>query len=107
MLCSDVLDMAIKTYGEQMQMDILIEEMAELTKELIKTKRRAWRDDGKYHLDRRVFEEFVDVRIVLDQMELLLRAHMGGDDEYFKQYEEQRLKVLNELLNRINRDRRN
>jgi len=104
MLYSDVLDMAIKTYGEQMQMDIVIEEASELIKELIKSKRRAWRNGGNYELDRRVFEEMIDLRVTLDQMEQIFISKMGRD-EYNKQYNEQRGKVAQELLFRIRRDK--
>ena len=102
---SAVLALAIETYGKQMQMDVLIEEMSELVKELIKTKRRAWKDDGKYHLDRAVFEEYVDVRICLEQMEMLFKNEFRSDALYHEEYEAQYLKTLNRLLGRIGEDR--
>ena len=100
MLYNDVLEMAIETYGEQMQMDIVIEEASEL----IKSKRRAWRNGGNYELDRRVFEEMIDLRVTLDQMEQIFISKIGRG-EYNKQYNEQRGKVAQELLFRIRRDK--
>ncbi len=54
---------ALCTYGPDMQMLVLIEEMAELTKEIVKYRR------GRDNL-REIAEEMTDVRIMLDQMTL-------------------------------------
>ena len=58
-----VLEIALDTYGFQNQSDILIEEMAELTKAIIKYRRYS---TDKEYLD--MCEEIVDVSIMLQQM---------------------------------------
>ena len=58
-----VLESALNTYGFQNQSDILIEEMSELTKAVIKYRR--------YGTDKEFFdmcEEIVDVSIMIQQM---------------------------------------
>lgn len=59
-----VYQAAINTYGARAQTVMVMEEMAELTKELSKNLRGA--DNVK-----QIAEEIADVRIMLDQMELL------------------------------------
>ena len=58
-----VLETALDTYGFQNQSDILIEEMSELTKAVIKYRRYG---TNKEYLD--LCEEIVDVAIMLQQM---------------------------------------
>ena len=60
----EILKAAIARYGEKAQMVIAMEEMAELTKELSKFLRGAHNEDA-------IAEEIADVRIMLDQMEIL------------------------------------
>jgi len=59
---------AWRLWGGDMQLDILIEEMAELTQAIIKTRRHnvTWS-----HV---VFEEIADVKICLEQVETRLKA---------------------------------
>lgn len=59
-----VYQKVLDTYGAQMQTVIAMEEMAELVKELSKSLR------GANNVDQ-IAEEIADVRIMLDQMELL------------------------------------
>lgn len=59
-----VYQAAISTYGARAQTVMVMEEMAELTKELSKNLRGA--DNVK-----QIAEEIADVRIMLEQMELL------------------------------------
>lgn len=63
---SEVLKNAIKTFGERNQEDIAIEEMAELTKEIIKNRRY-----GKDYNRSNILEEIVDVQIMLLQLVLI------------------------------------
>ena len=60
----DIYKCAIAHYGEDMQQNIAVEEMAELTKEIIKHKRGA---DNKYNL----LEEIADVYIMLEQLRII------------------------------------
>lgn len=60
----EILEAAIARYGEKVQMIIAMEEMAELIKELSKFLRGAHNEDA-------IAEEIADVRIMLDQMEIL------------------------------------
>lgn len=60
----EILKNALSHYGGNMQMIIAMEEMAELIKELSKFLRGAHNEDA-------IAEEIADVRIMLDQMEIL------------------------------------
>ncbi|WP_315080801.1 hypothetical protein [uncultured Clostridium sp.] len=62
----DVYKKAIAEYGEYGQLDIVIEEMAELTQAISKFKR------GKIH---NVEEEVADVEIMLEQMKLIFDSN--------------------------------
>lgn len=59
-----VLKKAICKYGKQAQLDVAVEEMAELTKEIIKSKRGA----SNYH---QIVEELADVYIMMTQIRLI------------------------------------
>ena len=59
-----MLKKAICKYGKQAQLDVAVEEMAELTKEIIKSKRGA----SNYH---QIVEELADVYIMMTQMKLI------------------------------------
>lgn len=61
-------EMAIKTYGMQAQIDVAIEEMAELTKALLKTRRVG---GGSIY---NVAEEIADVEIMLEQLKLIFNC---------------------------------
>ncbi len=58
---------AICHYGQQMQMLVAIEEMSELTKEIVKHRRG---EDNR----RQVAEEIADVGIMLEQLELMFNC---------------------------------
>ncbi len=80
-----LLERAVSLYGEQAQIDMMIEEMSELTKALCKYKRA--------QTDRTVAavrEEMADVQIMLDQMALVF-----GD---FNEEEIAKLERLEERL---------
>ena len=61
-----LLDRAITTYGAPAQMDMAVEEMAELTKALCKVKRVSCAAEAKAVLEN-AGEEMADVQIMLDQ----------------------------------------
>lgn len=66
----DIFYAAITRYGANQQIDVAIEEMAELTQALIKTKRYA--EDEDYILFREnVIEEIADVEIMLAQLRII------------------------------------
>lgn len=65
----EILAKAIETYGIDAQIDMAIEEMAELTKALCKFKRYA--DSEKVTS---IKEEIADVQIMLDQLKIMFSA---------------------------------
>lgn len=74
-----ILEAAINTFGNAAQVDMMIEEMSELTKALLKWRRAAMIDgdntEEKYNA---VLEEMADVQIMLNQMALIF----GDSTEY-------------------------
>ena len=74
-----ILEAAVKTFGKAAQVDMMIEEMSELTKALLKWRRAALIDgdntEDKYNA---VLEEMADVQIMLNQMALIF----GDSTEY-------------------------
>ena len=65
---TEVLRNAIVRFGNDSQVDMVIEEMSELTKALLKARRAGI----KQYNTPSVLEEFVDVEICLDQLKLIL-----------------------------------
>lgn len=82
-----VLRNAIRTYGIDQQLNVAIEEMSELTKEICKYKR-------DYINRKEITEEMADVYVMLWQMELMF----ANTDEVFKMMSD-KIKRLNERLN--------
>lgn len=72
----NILLQAIVEYGAEAQTDMMIEEMSELAKALLKHRRK----ESEETLDN-ILEEIADVQIMLDQMKLI---HDDGKatDEY-------------------------
>ena len=69
-----ILSSAIIQYGEDAQIDMMIEEMSELTKALLKLRRMNDADIGSDKhtaLINDIREEIADVQIVLDQMKII------------------------------------
>lgn len=62
---SSILNKAIETYGVDAQLDMCIEEMSELTKEICKHKR------GKNNHDE-IVEEMADVYIMMEQLKIMI-----------------------------------
>ena len=89
----DILLDAIGTYGVRAQTDMMIEEMSELTKALLKHRRAVRSLNPDEDTIGAIREEMADVSIVLDQMELLY-----GD------YSEYRKAKLERLAKRIRED---
>ncbi len=61
-----ILEKAVTTYGAQAQIDMMIEEMSELTKALCKYRRKP-----EEYTFADVLEEMADVQIMLNQMALI------------------------------------
>ena len=63
---------AIRTYGEQPQVDVAIEEMSELTKAILKYRRAENKNKNEAeYLEDNIIEEIADVQIMLDQMRII------------------------------------
>lgn len=92
----NLYDNATKKWGEQAQIDQIIEEMAELTVALNKYKRMKFYNEPKNK--EKVFEnlyiELSDVSICLEQM-----IHMFGENEV----EKMKLSQLQKFKNEINK----
>lgn len=102
MLDEDVLVKAIATFGPRCQMDVLIEEMSELAKEIIKARRSVWPDVEKQPITDRILKEFVDVTICLDQLYMMLVAcHENNRDVFDRVYSYHRNGKMNRLLMKI------
>lgn len=74
-----ILEDAIAKFGKEVQINIMIEEMAELTKALLKYRR--WHEGTGAKSDERlsdILEEMADVQIMLNQMVLIF----GDSTEY-------------------------
>ena len=76
-----LLDRAITAYGAPAQMDMAVEEMAELTKALCKVKRVSCAAEAKAVLEN-VVEEMADVQIMLDQLRIIFDRSTAEAEEY-------------------------
>ena len=81
----EIFQKAVNLWGEQSQTLMLFEEMAELQKAILKY----WRDVGSFG---DVVEEIADVRIMLDQIELMLGC--SADVQYEREKKIKRLEKL-------------
>ena len=91
-----IMRQAIETYGVQAQCDVAVEEMAELTKAIMKLRRVADEYEKTQSALENLLEEIADVDIMIDQLKI-----MWGP----KQVEEYRRKKLERLERRLNDDR--
>lgn len=88
-----ILERAVRTYGEVAQTDMVVEEMAELTKAICKVKRATPGTDTWAEAVENMIEEVADVQIMLDQLRIML----GTGTE---KAEEKKLARLKERLDR-------
>ena len=73
---------AIRTYGEQPQVDVAIEEMSELTKAILKYRRAENKNKNEAeYLEDNIIEEIADVQIMLDQMRIIF-GDTSSQEEY-------------------------
>ena len=86
-----ILDRAITTYGAPAQMDMAVEEMAELTKAICKIKRAQAGCEVTAAIGN-VIEEMADVQIMLDQLRIIFGRSTAEIEE----------DKLRRLLRRIN-----
>lgn len=75
-----LLEHAIRLYGEPAQMDMAVEEMAELTKALCKVRRAAPGVETTAAVVN-VIEEMADVRIMLDQLCIIFNRSTENKEE--------------------------
>ena len=83
---TEILQEAIKKYGVNNQSDMCIEEMSELTKELLKLRRESTQAGYKKRR-KNIKEEIADVQIMLDQMKMIF-----GDTTGWEEFKVNRLK---------------
>lgn len=67
----EVFKKSIQHYGPKAQIDLAIEEMSELTKALLKHRRASMGQGDPQKKAKDVAEEIADVRIMLDQLEMI------------------------------------
>ena len=78
MISQKLLEQIIQKHGESKQLDIAIEECSELIKAISKYKRETNKSDITLRIAS-IAEEEADVRIMLDQIDIMMLKH---DPEY-------------------------
>ena len=89
---NDILNKAIETYGKHSQIDKAIEEMAELTKALLKL-RYCEKDFERQIVQDAVSEEMADVEIMLTQLHMIF-----GNTKKVEEYQIKKIKRLERRL---------
>ena len=89
---NNVLNKAIETYGKDAQIDKAIEEMAELTKALLKL-RYCEKDFERQIVQDAVSEEMADVEIMLTQLHMIF-----GNTKKVEEYQIKKIKRLERRL---------
>lgn len=95
MSTKEKLTKIINHYGSELQLDIAIEEMSELTKEICKYKR------GKQNV-KEIAEEMADVYVILDQLRLICEIPVAEIENIYNAKIErtlERMEVLDENSN--------
>ena len=87
-MTNPVLKRALQTWGEQAQMLMVVEEMSELMKEILKNINRK-----KNNIDA-IIEETADVEIMLEQLKENYQII-----EKVEAYKKNKIKVIEQLLN--------
>jgi hypothetical protein len=86
---------ALNTWGIRLQMDLLIEEMSGLIKEIIKSRR----NHDNPEIGTKVLEEIVDVDIMLDQAREFFMMH--GPQAYKELYDSERKRKVDRVKSRL------
>lgn len=89
---SEILERAVRTYGPDAQLKMMIEEMSELTKAICKLWRTAPGSLDEIQAKDAIIEEAADVQIMLDQIRIIF-----GDTEEIE------AKKVARLLSRLDR----
>lgn len=89
-----IMQRAIDTYGVQAQCDVAIEEMAELTKALLKIRRADDHAAQVAALDNTI-EEIADVSIMIDQLKIMWGSR------HVEQYRKKKLERLDQRLKKM------
>jgi len=84
---------AIRQWGIRAQFDMVIEEMAELTKEILKSRRK-----GLLHNQKEIVEELVDVEIMIGQLKVILSDHLHSFPPLYHNLRNEKLSRLKKLL---------
>lgn len=87
-----IMQQAIETYGVQAQCDVAIEEMAELTKAIMKIRRVANDYEKTQSALDNLLEEIADVDIMIDQLKIMWGPREVGE------YRRQKLERLERRL---------
>ena len=97
-MSENILERAVKTYGEASQLDKAIEEMSELTKAILKL-RYCKKPYELQILQDAVNEEMADVEIMLEQMKMIFNNSEDVEKQKYKKIErlERRLKENEKL----------
>jgi NTP pyrophosphatase (non-canonical NTP hydrolase) len=92
----DIYIKAISKHGVHNQLDMVIEECAELIQEINKLKRNNFSEKNLYQIT----GEIVDVEIMLSQLKIILERLLGYSDykDLLKKVKYKKLKRLNNLL---------
>ena len=97
----EIIAEALRQWGEEAQLLMVIEEMSELTKSILKYRREHDPADiGVRIID--IAEEHADVRIMLDQLAYIMRQHDPGYSEHVTHFTEEK---VTRLVNRLERGR--
>ena len=91
-MINPVLKRALETWGEQAQMLMVIEEMSELTKEILKNINRK-----KDNIEQ-IIEETADVEIMLEQLKENYQIA-----EKIAEYKDKKIKLIEQRLNDWNK----
>lgn len=86
----EIMRETVDFYGADMQLNICIEELSELIKEICKAKRGIARPDN-------IAEEMADVKIIMEQLNIIF----GNDDDVNEWY----TRKVNRLEERLKADR--
>ena len=91
MMCDyvETLEKAVEVFGERIQSEIAIEEMAELTKEIVKNFR------GNDNVQN-IIEEIADVQIMLDQLKIMFDCQVEVQWSM-----EEKIERLNNRINKV------
>ncbi|MFC1696897.1 hypothetical protein ACFL1H_01065 [Nanoarchaeota archaeon] len=93
----ELFSKAIKEWGVHPQLDMCIEEMAELIKEINKWKRNWSEHQG--NVPHSIIEEYVDVKIMLKQLEIYCRNSDVNFDNLVQVKKNEKIERIKNKLN--------